>query len=653
MCGIAGILDCTFRDSKEHLKQNIMDMTNTMVNRGPDSAGYWVDDQVGIALGHRRLAIIDLSAEGQQPMVSSSGRYVMSFNGEVYNYKTLRNNLESKGYPFRGHSDTEVALASIEYWGLEQAVQKFVGMFAFALWDKQSLKLYLVRDRLGEKPLYYGWVRKNFLFASELKALTVHPDFGAEIDRNALALYLRYNCIPAPYSIYKGIYKLLPGCILTITSDQPGVIPEPIDYWSMRCVAEKGNQNLFSGSEQEAISELDELLRDSVKSKMVSDVPLGAFLSGGIDSSTIVALMQAQSSRPIKTFTIGLHESDYNEAHHAKRIAKHLGTDHTELYLDPQDIINVIPNIPTLYDEPFADSSQIPSYLVAQMARQHVTVALSGDGGDELFAGYNRHVWIPRIWNKTSWLPLPLRRKLAVWLQLKSPAQWNEIYKKFKVFLPSQYRQRVPGDKLHKLAGVLASKNPQEMYYGLVSHWRNPEGIVIGSTEPETVVTDNRRWASLDGLVEQIMFLDSVSYLPDDILVKVDRACMGVSLESRAPYLDHRVVEYAWRLPISMKLKDGQSKWILRQVLYKYVPQELTDQPKMGFGIPLDSWLREPLRDWAEFLLDAKRLREEGFFQPEPIREKWQEHLSGQRNWQHHLWDILMFESWLENQKRG
>ena len=653
MCGIAGILDCTYQTSKEHLKQNIMDMTNTMVNRGPDSAGYWVDDQVGIALGHRRLAIIDLSAEGQQPMVSSSGRYVMSFNGEVYNYKTLRNNLESKGYPFRGHSDTEVALASIEYWGLEQAVQKFVGMFAFALWDKQSLKLYLVRDRLGEKPLYYGWVRKNFLFASELKALTVHPDFGAEIDRNALALYLRYNCIPAPYSIYKGIYKLLPGCILTITPDQPGITPDPIVYWSMRCVAERGNHSLFTGSEQEAISQLDELLKDSVKSKMMSDVPLGAFLSGGIDSSTLVALMQAQSSKPIKTFTIGLHESDYNEAQHAKRIAGHLGTDHTELYLNPQDIINVIPRIPTLYDEPFADSSQIPSYLVAQMARQHVTVALSGDGGDELFAGYNRHAWIPRIWNKTGWIPLPLRKLLTGCLQSKSPAQWNGIYKTFEKFLPSQYRQRVPGDKLHKLAGVLASKNPQEMYYGLVSHWRNPEGIVIGSTEPETVVTDNRRWASLDGLVEQIMFLDSVSYLPDDILVKVDRACMGVSLESRAPYLDHRVVEYAWRLPISMKLKDGQSKWILRQVLYKYVPQELTDQPKMGFGIPLDSWLREPLRDWAGFLLDAKRLREEGFFQPEPIREKWQEHLSGQRNWQHHLWDILMFESWLENQKKG
>lgn len=653
MCGIAGLLDSLAQSSIEQLQTNILAMENTMICRGPDSGGYWVDTKAGIALGHRRLAIIDISAEGHQPMLSVSGRYVISFNGEIYNYRLLRSELDGDGYSFRGHSDTEVALAAIEKWGLEDAVRKFVGMFAFALWDVQARKLYLVRDRLGEKPLYYGWAGKSFLFASELKALRVHPDFKADINRNALALYLRHNCIPAPYSIYKGIYKLLPGSILTIVPDQAGVYPEPFIYWSMRDVAETGSNNLFTGTEQEAIEQLDKLLRDSVKHQMLSDVPLGAFLSGGIDSSTIVALMQAQSKQAVKTFTIGLGESAYNEAKNAQAIAKHLGTDHTELYLSPQDIINVIPSLSTLYDEPFADSSQIPTFLVAQLARQRVTVSLSGDGGDELFAGYNRHIWAPRIWNKIGWMPLALRRMLANSLQGRAPAQWDEIYQRFKPVLPGRYKHSLPGDKLHKLAGILGAENPQMMYYGLVSHWRNAGEIVIGGTEPLTMVTNEKKWASLDGFAEQMMYLDSVSYLPDDILVKVDRACMGVSLESRVPYLDHRVVEYAWKLPMSMKIHNGESKWILRQVLYQYVPRELMDQPKMGFGIPIDSWLRGPLREWAEELLSEQRLRDEGFFQPEPIRQKWQEHLSGKRNWQYHLWDILMFEAWLDSQKNG
>lgn len=653
MCSIVGIWDIVAQSSIEQLQTDVGKMINTLKHHGPDNKGSWVDVNAGIALGQRRLTILDFFSEGQKPpMLSLDGRYVISFNGKIYNCRQLRNALESSGYRFRGNSDTETVLVAVQNWGLEGAISRFVGMFTFALWNVSARKLHLVRDRLGEKPLYYGWLGNKFLFASELKALRKHPDFRADINRNALTLYLRHNYIPAPYSIYNGIYKLLPGSILTITSDQPKVYPEPYIYWSICDVAEAGSRNRFTGTKEEAIEQLDKILKESVKHQMLSDTPLGAFLSGGIDSSTIVALTQSQSSQPVKTFTIGLREPAYNEAENAKGIAEHLGTEHTELYLEPDVVMDAIPCLPTLYDEPFADSSQIPTYLVAQLARQQVGICLSGDGGDELFSGYNRHILVPRIWNKICWIPLPLRRMLAHILQRRSPAKWDALFQLFYPVLPTRYKYRLFGDKLHKLADVLGFENPLMIYYSLVSFWRNTDNIVIGGTEPLTEITNKEKWASLDELVEQMMYLDTCSYLPDDILVKVDRASMGAGLESRIPYLDHRVVEFAWHLPMSMKIRNGETKWILRQVLYQYVPRKLMEQPKMGFGIPIVTWLRGPLREWAEGLLHEKRLREEGFFQPEPIRQKWQEHLSGKYNWQHHLWGVLMFEAWLDSIKK-
>ena len=649
MCGISGFINSSQQYTYNEMQALIRQLSDSLIHRGPDDSSHWVDVKTGVALGHRRLSVIDLSPEGRQPMHSVSGRYVITFNGEIYNFKILRQKLELQGYSFRGHSDTEIMLAAIEAWGLETAVKSFVGMFAFALWDRKERLLHLVRDRLGEKPLYYGWMDKTFLFASELKALRAHPQFRVEVDRDVLALYLRHNCIPAPYSIYKGIYKLLPGTILTL-NNQETLFPTPIPYWSAKEVAETGIANPFLGSEEDAVIQLDKLLRDAIEQQMVSDVPLGAFLSGGIDSSTVVALMQAQSRTPVKTFTIGFNESEYNEAEQAKLVATYLGTDHTELYVTPQEAMRVIPKLPTLYDEPFSDSSQIPTYLVAVLAKKHVTVSLSGDGGDELFGGYNRYFWGRSIWNNIRWIPKSLRQIMAVCLKAVPPETWDRGFSSGSKILPEKFKQRGPGDKIHKLAEVLAVHSPESMYYELVSHWKNPSSIVIGASEPTTAVTDRNRWAGLNDFTQQMMFLDLITYLPDDILVKVDRACMGVSLESRVPLLDHRVVEFAWRLPLSMKVRNGQGKWLLRQVLYQYVPKEIIERPKMGFGIPIDKWLRGPLREWAEELLKINRLRDEGIFKPNSIREKWEEHLSGKRNWQHQLWDILMFQAWLERQ---
>jgi len=626
-------------------------MADTLRLRGPDDGGAWVDADAGIALGHQRLSIIDLSLEGHQPMHSFCGRYVIAFNGEIYNYQDIRHELEqeSQGYaiPWRGHSDTEVALAAISRWGIEAAVRRFVGMFAFALWDRTERVLYLVRDRLGEKPLYYGRMGRSILFGSELKALRAHPDFKGEINRDALALYLRHNCIPAPYSIYRGIYKLPPGTMLAV-SDRDAPFPDPVQYWSVREAAEHGLAEPFTGSTEEAIAALDGLLRDAVGLQMVADVPLGVFLSGGIDSSTVVALMQAQSDRPVKTFTIGFNETGYNEAEHAKAVARHLGTEHTEFYVTPEEAMAVIPRLPALYDEPFADSSQIPTFLVSEMARRSVTVSLSGDGGDELFAGYNRYFWGRSIWKRVGWMPQPLRVAAAVALTAVSPQSWDRVFAAAKSLLPAKLKQSTPGDKIHKLAEVLAVESPEAMYRGLASHWKDPASVVLGSSEPPTALTDRRLWSDLPDFTQRMMYLDTVTYLPDDILVKVDRASMGVSLEARIPFLDHRVVEFAWRLPLSMKVRDGQGKWLLRQVLYQYVPKELVGRPKTGFDVPIDAWLRGPLRDWAEDLLGERRLSEERFFDPVPIRDKWNEHLSGARNWQYYLWDVLMFQAWLD-----
>jgi asparagine synthase (glutamine-hydrolysing) len=644
MCGIAGCYHPSA--GAEDLRAVAANMARTLTHRGPNDSGYWADAMAGIALGHRRLAVIDLSPEGHQPMVSESGRYVIAFNGEIYNFRDLRGELEPLGHRFRGHSDTEVILAAVEQWGID-ALEQFVGMFAFALWDRTERVLHLARDRLGEKPLYYGWMSDAFIFGSELKALRAFPRWNGQIDRNALALFIRHNYVPGPYSIYKGIYKLPPATLLTVSSKSTDQLPEPVSYWSAKQVAEDSTQKTIMPDSKEAADQLDRLLRDTVLQKMVADVPLGAFLSGGVDSSTVVALMQAQSSRPVKTFTIGFHESEYNEAESARAVARHLGTDHTELYVTPKEAMDVIPLLPTLYDEPFADSSQIPTYLVSKLTRQHVTVSLSGDGGDELFGGYNRYFLGRRLWNSVGWAPKGLRQLAAKALVSISPEHWNGAARRFP-FLAGRVAN--PGDKSQKLAAILAVRDPEAMYHGLVSHWENPVSVVLRGIEPATVLTDRRRWAQLSDFTQRMMYLDLVTYLPDDILVKVDRASMAVSLEARVPFLDHRVVEFAWRLPLSMKVRNGQGKWLLRQVLYKYVPRELIERPKMGFGVPIDHWLRGPLRNWAEALLAEDRLKREGYFSPQPIRQKWLEHLSGRRNWQYHVWDVLMFQAWLEAQ---
>ncbi len=637
------------------LRGAIARMTDTLIHRGPDDSGYWVDEDLGLALGHRRLSILDLTAEGHQPMVSACGRFVLVYNGEIYNYLEIRKELETQSAgmmpSWRGHSDTEVMLAAFAQWGVEEATKRFVGMFAFALWDRQGKCLFLGRDRLGEKPLYYGWAGKSFLFGSELKALRAHPHWQGEIDRGAVALFLRHNYIPCPHSIYKGVQKLPPGALLTLNLQRKEPLQGPTPYWSMKAVAESGIADPFTGTAEGAALQLEQLLKGAIRGQMIADVPLGAFLSGGLDSSTVVALMQAQSSQPVRTFTIGFREEDYNEARHAKAVARHLGTDHTELYLTPEETMAAIPALPQLYDEPFADASQIPTFLLAQLTRRYVKVSLSGDGGDELFGGYTRYFWGERIWKRIGWLPQALRVWLATACTKVSSDSWKIIFEKLSPVLPAQINQRQPADKLQKLAEILSFESPEVMYQGLVSLWKTPGSLALGAREPLTALTDHRQWARLPHFLQRMMYLDAISYLPDDILVKVDRASMGVSLESRVPMLDHRVVEFAWRLPLSMKIRNGQGKWLLRKVLYKYVPRELIERPKMGFGIPIDTWLRKPLRDWAENLLDEGKLRLEGFFNSKPIREKWEEHLSGKRNWQYYLWVVLMFQAWLEASK--
>ncbi len=644
MCGFVGFFGGASLNGHLDNQAMLKRMADTIANRGPDDAGYWSDVNHRIGLGHRRLSIVDLSSAGHQPMLSASGRYVIVFNGEIYNHLLLRVALEDVGQAptWRGYSDTETLLAGFDAWGIQHTVERAVGMFAFAVWDRHTHRLTLARDRIGEKPLYYGWQGQGndavFLFGSELKALRAHPAFENKINRGALCLQLRHNYIPAPYSIYEGIAKLSPGNLLSVSMQQR----EPLlrTYWSGVQAIKSGVANPFVGSASQAVDELELLLKDAVRQQMMADVPLGAFLSGGVDSSTVVALMQAQSSRPIKTFTIGFHEEGFNEAKHAKLVAKHLGTDHTELYVTPKQAMEVIPRLPTLYDEPFSDSSQIPTFLVSQLARQHVTVSLSGDAGDELFCGYNRYQLTAKLWRKFSVVPLPLRKLVAQGLASVASHAWSEI-------------AGALGDKLHKGAGVLASHSIDDLYLGLVSHWCDPAVVVIDGFEPSTLLTGNApNLSSLDE-VQRMMALDMLTYLPDDILTKVDRAGMGVSLETRVPFLDHRVVEFAWRLPQSMKLRDGQTKWALRQVLYRHVPKKLIERPKMGFGVPIGDWLRGPLRDWAESLLGEARLQREGYFHSVLIRKKWIEHLSGQRNWAYHLWDILMFQMWLENIERA
>jgi asparagine synthase (glutamine-hydrolysing) len=652
MCGFAGFFEPSSSRTEEQMNEAVRLMAETLHHRGPDDGGSWVDVSCGVALGFRRLSIIDLSPAGRQPMTSHNGRYVIVYNGEIYNHRDIRKELE---VPWRGHSDTETLLEAISVWGVVKALEKAVGMFALALWDRKERELTLARDRLGEKPLYYGWNRSTFLFGSELKALracsATSGERSWEIDRGALCLYLRHNYVPAPYSIYQGIHKLPAATFLRMkTSAGASRDIDPEYYWDIRKVAEKGIAAPFPGTEEEAVETLDAVLRAAVRQQMAADVPLGAFLSGGVDSSTVVALMQAQNNRPVKTFTIGFHEDDYNEAVYAKAVADHLGTDHTELYITPEQAQGVIPRLPYLYNEPFSDSSQIPTFLVSQMARSHVTVSLSGDGGDELFGGYNRYFWGPSIWKNISWIPLFWRQGMAKMITAFSPKTWDNFYKKTSSVRLERFKQRTIGDKLYKLAEIIPSKDLKSIYIKLVSGWQDPTTVVLAAEEPKTMITDPELWPDFTDFSQSMMLLDALTYLPDDILVKVDRASMGVSLEARVPLLDHRVVEFAWHLPLSMKIRNNQenSKWLLRKVLYRYVPRELIERPKTGFGVPIETWLRGPLRDWAESLLDERRLRQEGFFDPKPIREKWLEHLSGSRNWQYPLWYILMFQAWLE-----
>lgn len=615
-------------------------MADALFMRGPDSSGTWCDPEIGLALGHRRLSIIDLSPAGHQPMVSANGRSVISYNGEIYNFKAIRAELHAAGVKLRGHSDTEVLLEAVEHWGIEDTSNRLVGMFAFALWDRKEQILYLVRDRLGIKPLYWGRFGDLFLFGSELKALREHPGCKPEVDRNALAAYMRHGYIPAPNTIYKNISKLSPGTILVLRQGQE---PEIKTFWNIQSVSAQGLADRHDISDSEAVEKLHDLLTDAVTCRMIADVPLGALLSGGYDSSTVVALMQANSSSKVKTFSIGFMEQDYNEATHAKLVAAHLGTDHTELYVSPGEARNVIPGLPYIYDEPFADSSQIPTYLVSELTRRSVTVALSGDGGDEIFAGYNRYFQGNRFIEFRKKMPGFMRDVMDKSIHGLSPDSWSRL----AAWLPTRYRIPAFGDKLYKLAGIMQS-NPDDIYRSLVSHWNQPAEIVKNATEPDSVLMDEAYTAHISNIIERMQLLDTVTYLPDDILTKVDRASMAVSLEARVPLLDHRVVEYAWQLPLELKLRDNEGKWVLKQVLYKYLPRQLVDRPKMGFGVPIGDWLRGPLREWAESLLSRERLEREGFFHADPIRKKWQEHLSGSRNWQHHLWCVLMFQAWHE-----
>lgn len=626
-------------------------MADTLAHRGPDESGLWVDEANGVALAHRRLSILELSPAGSQPMISASGRYVVSFNGEIYNHLALREELAAAGAAprWRGHADTETLLAGFEAWGIEATLKKSVGMFAIAAWDRTARVLTLARDRMGEKPLYYGRAREALVFASELKALRAFPGFEARIERRALALFMRHNYVPAPWTIYENVWKLPPGSYVEFAV--PAAAQAPVTaYWSLQAAAQCGLRDPFAGSAEEAVDELERLLRRSIAGQMVADVPVGAFLSGGIDSSTVVALMQAQSARPVKTFTIGFREDEYNEARHARAVARHLGTDHTELTLTPREAMDVVPQLPRLYDEPFADSSQLPTHLVARLARRQVTVSLSGDGGDELFGGYNRYFWTMTLWRRVGRLPRPVRRAAAALMTGISPAGWNRMFALAGPLLPRRLRYANPGDKLHKLAGLVAAEGPEAIYLRLVSHWEDPARLVLGAEEPPTPVTDAAAWLACAEFEHRMMYLDGLTYLPDDILVKVDRAAMAVSLETRVPLLDHRVVEFAWRLPLSMKTRAGEGKWLLRRLLDRHVPRALVARPKMGFGVPIDHWLRGPLRDWAEALLAEERLRREGFLDPAPVRERWRQHLSGRRNWQYPLWDVLMFQAWLEHQ---
>lgn len=641
MCGIVGFLHAKGRVNSSQLRAIASRMSDSLRHRGPDDQGIWIDAAVGVALGHTRLAIIDLSPAGAQPMSSSCGRFVLSYNGEVYNAPELRRELEAAGRSFRGHSDTEVIVEGFAVWGVRQMVERLIGMFAFAAWDRRTRSLTLVRDRLGIKPLYWGHVKGALVFASELKALKELPGWKREIDRAALSAFFRYGYVPTPMSIYAGIYKLAPGTLLEY---RQGGKTKQTTYWRLSDVAKRGLAAPLDLSDTVAAEKLELLLADSVRRRMVADVPLGMFLSGGVDSSTVAALMQVASPRPVRTFSIGFKEPAYDEAAHAKQIAAHLGTDHTELYVTPGEAQAVIPKLHQIYDEPFGDSSQIPTFLVSEMTRRHVTVALSGDGGDEIFAGYNRYGQGLQLAQTIRRLPQPIRQVMARAIMATSPSTWDALF----LAVPRQIRPRLAGDKIHKLARVLTEDSVG--FYQSLTQYSEASSLVEGAAGPDESFYKGEFREQFSDDVAWMQYLDTITYLPDDILTKVDRASMAVALEVRVPLLDHRLVEFSWRLPPHLKLRGGVGKWLLRQVAYKYVPRRLLTRPKMGFGIPIDDWLRGPLKEWASDLLSPSSLTRSGLLAPAPIAEKWAQHQAGARNWQHFLWNVLMFEAWrMEN----
>jgi asparagine synthase (glutamine-hydrolysing) len=659
MCGIAGLLAPGSGDA-DGISDALQKMTRSLAHRGPDAEGYWTEG--GVALGHRRLSILDLSDAGAQPMRSESGRYIIVFNGEIYNHLNMRRDIAADGAApdWHGHSDTETLLAGITHWGLDETLQRAKGMFALALWDRSEKRFSLARDRMGEKPLYWGWAGQALVFGSELKALRAHPDCPRDVCRDALAQYLRFMYVPAPRCIHPGLYKLEPGTILTVDGAPPSIPPEePIRpdghhgsisirrYWDLNAQIEAGAQNQIE-DEGDAVAALSEVLGKAVQRQMISDVPLGAFLSGGVDSSAIVALMQAQSEHPVQTFTIGFDEAAFDESPYAAAVASHLGTAHTKLRVTDADARDVIPHLPDLYDEPFADSSQIPTHLVCRAARQHVTVALSGDGGDELFGGYNRYIRGPALWKRLSKVPKPIKRVTGQAAQALPEKTWDMIGGAYNRLRPGSSGILGLGTKVHRLGERLRlTDSLDDLHQNMASTWIEPETVMAGNiSEPPSQLDDPLPAYGADDPAMQMMVQDMRSYLPDDILCKVDRAAMGVSLETRTPFLDPDVIALAARLPMALKIHEGQGKWALRQVLYQHVPREMIERPKAGFAIPIGIWLRGPLRDWAEELLSHERLEKDGFFDPDIVRQTWAEHLSRRRDWTTRLWAILMFQAW-------
>lgn len=644
MCGIAGVLDRGQGTSAEALVHTASAMAETLRHRGPDDAGVWADASAGVAFGHRRLAILDLSSSAAQPMTSSCGGWTVAYNGELYGFGNIHSALRGAGRRFRGHSDTEVLVEAVAEWGLRETLQRCNGMFAFAAWDHRRRVLHLVRDRLGEKPLYYGMAGPHVIFGSEVKALRAHPQFAARVNRGAVAAFLRWSFVPGSHSIYEGIYKLPPGAVVSVAASSHGPLPNPQPYWSADATIRAGTQDPLDGTDAELTASLENLLRAAVRDRMLADVPLGAFLSGGVDSSLVAALMQAQQSRPIRTFSVDVGDHELSEGRHAAAVASHLGTDHTEVRLGDRDALDVIPELPSVYDEPFADPSQIPTLLVARAARAHVTVGMSGDGGDELFGGYNRYTLGAGAWRRLQPWPVDVRAAVGRVMAGVPPRAYDRVLRSATRLLPGHLRFARAGDKVHKLAALMSARDLGELYVQAVSQWPDPAALVGTGEAPATAVAG---WAAADP-VTMFMARDAVVVLPDNMLVKVDRATMAAGLEARVPLLDERVFAFAWRLPAQMRVRGGRGKWILRQLLRRYVPDALIDRPKVGFDPPIDLWLRGPLREWAGDLLSHRSLERHGLLDPAPVRKAWDEHLAGRRNHDYRLWSVLMLSAWLD-----